>query len=279
MAENLLWDKLLDPKTLKAGWNLARNDSKTNFLLVPFYSDVVTQSFELNILEIVKRLATNTYRPAPITFVDVPKSTLAIRPGTLPEIEDRIVLQTIVRHLAESEDKELPDAVFSYRVKSPTTTSVLFKESVVLDIPYLKAQTITKYFDPFEPWYAAWPEFDEESKATFLNDGYGYLVVTDISAYFENNQKPHQRDLLLKIFPTEQKIINLFVMFLEQWCPTTHQHRNFHRGIPQGTQISSFLGNLFLLPLDKELEAFCNVNNAKYFRYMDDIRLFTKDYP
>jgi hypothetical protein len=104
-------------------------------------------------------------------------------------------------------------------------------------------------------------------------------VVTDIAAYFENIQLPLLRDVLLKIFPHEQKIINLLMMVLEQWCPATDQYRSFHRGIPQGTQISSFLGNLFLLPLDRELESFCQKNDAKYFRYMDDIRLFTKDYP
>ncbi|MGB8274911.1 MAG: hypothetical protein WCF16_06520, partial [Alphaproteobacteria bacterium] len=85
MADNELWKKLLDPATLKAGWNLARNDAKSNFFDAPFYTDVFTISFEENIDEIVKRLSTNTYRPSPITFIDVPKTTLAIRPGSLPE--------------------------------------------------------------------------------------------------------------------------------------------------------------------------------------------------
>ena len=279
MTENKLWDALLNPSTLKKGWNLARNDAKTNFFEVPFYTDTFAVSFEQNIIEIVKRLATNTYRPSPISFVEIPKSTLSIRPGSLPDIEDRIVLQTIVFLLAPSADAQLPDSVYSYRLKEKPTSAALFKESDVLDIPYLKSKTITKYFDPFDPWYAAWPEFDEKSKAAFQADGYEYLVVTDIAAYFENIQLPLLRDSLLKIFPHEQKIINLLMMFLEQWCPTTDQHRSFHRGIPQGTQISSFLGNLFLLPLDRELELFCQKYNAKYFRYMDDIRLFTKDYP
>ena len=80
------------------------------------------------------------------------------------------MLQSIILLLAPKADKELPEAVYSYRVKSEITSNTLFKESDVLDIPYLKTATISKYFDPFDPWYAAWPEFDEKSKATFLKN-------------------------------------------------------------------------------------------------------------
>jgi hypothetical protein len=171
MPDNELWKKLLEPQTLKAGWYLARNDANSNFFEVPFYTDVITISFDQNINEIAKRLSSNTYHPSPITFTDVPKSTLAIRPGSLPEIEDRIVLQSIVRLLAPDVDKHLTDAVYSYRVKHKPSSASLFKESDVLDIPYSKAKTITKYFDPFDPWYAAWPEFDEKSRAAFFDRG------------------------------------------------------------------------------------------------------------
>jgi hypothetical protein len=278
MAENELWKELLSPASLKQGWHLARNDAKSNFFDAPFYTDTFTIAFEQNIHEISRRLATATYRPAAITFIDVPKSTLAIRPGSLPEIEDRVVLQTIVKLLAPKVDSELPDSVYSYRLKAAPTSQSIFKESDVLDIPYLKKKTISQHFDPFDPWYAVWPEFDQASKTSFVQDGYKYLVATDIAAYFENIQLPLLRDTLLSIFPTEQKIINLLITFFEAWCPYTDQHRTFHRGIPQGTQIASFFGNLFLLPLDRAMTAFSANDDARYFRYMDDLRLFTKDY-
>jgi hypothetical protein len=127
MADNELWDKLLSPDTLKAGWNLARNDAKNNFFDAPLYTDAFAISFQDNVLEIVKRLATNTYRPAPITCIDVPKSTLATRPGTLPDIEDRIVLQSIVRLLAPVADKKLSESVYSYRVRENPTPRQLVR--------------------------------------------------------------------------------------------------------------------------------------------------------
>jgi hypothetical protein len=99
-----------------------------------------------------------------------------------------------------------------------------------------------------------------------LTEGFKFLVVTDIAAYFENIQLPILRDVLLRIFPQDQKIVNFLISVLEYWCPHTNQHRTFHRGIPQGTQISSFLGNLFLMPLDAVMESFCAEHPAKYFR-------------
>lgn len=51
-----------------------------------------------------------------------------------------------------------------------------------------------------------------------------------------------------------------------------------NRGIPQGSDVSSFLGNVYLIELDQKLRLFCAENEAIWFRYMDDVKLFTKDY-
>lgn len=48
------------------------------------------------------------------------------------------------------------------------------------------------------------------------------------------------------------------------------------RGIPQGNFVSSFLGNLFLLPLDRNFTKFEKKYEVQYFSYMDDVRVFTK---
>ena len=151
-------------------------------------------------------------------------------------------------------------------------------ESDVADIPYLKAKTIRRFIDPFDAWYARWPEFDEASRYAFVRDGYRFLAISDIAAYFENIQLPILRDHLLKFFPGDHKIVNLLMHFLETWAIKTADGRSQLRGIPQGTQISSFLGNLFLIPLDEVFEDFSQTYDIKYFRYMDDVRIFAKDY-
>ena len=54
------------------------------------------------------------------------------------------------------------------------------------------------------------------------------------------------------------------------------QGNRIDRGIPQGNDISSYLGNIFLIPLDKELTALEKTIDIKYLRYMDDVKILAK---
>jgi len=102
------------------------------------------------------------------------------------------------------------------------------------------------------------------------------MAISDISAYFENIQIPILRDQLLTTLNKEPKIVNLLISFLEAWAVKTSDGRSQWRGIPQSNAVSSFLGNVFLMALDEDFEKFCRENEAEYYRYMDDVRIFTK---
>jgi Reverse transcriptase (RNA-dependent DNA polymerase) len=169
--------------------------------------------------------------------------------------------------------------VYSYQLrdKKPDARHGLFRESDVIDVPFLKGGTISRKLDPFESWYNAWPDFDRATKRAFEAEGYNYLAVSDISAYFENVQLPILRDRLLTLLNGESKIVTLLLTFLETWSIRTVDGRHHWRGIPQGTQIGSFLGNIFLIPLDEAFKTFCAAHDVKYFRYMDDVKVFAKD--
>ena len=246
---------------------------------LPFYTDAYAVRLERKLREIQRLLATEKYAPSPLILVEVPKGTLAIRPGSVPTFADRIVLQSIIALIAPVIDPRISEAVYSYRVrdKKPDPRHGIFRESDVVDLPFLKSQTISRELDPFQSWYDAWPEFDEVSKQAFEEEGYVYLAVSDIAAYFENIQLLILRDQLLSLLPGEAKIVNLLFMFLEMWSTRTVDGRHHWRGVPQGTQIGSFLGNIFLVPLDEIFADFCGAHEAKYFRYMDDVKIFAKE--
>jgi len=63
---------------------------------------------------------------------------------------------------------------------------------------------------------------------------------------------------------------------LHSWTRRTPAGIRIGRGIPQGNNVSSFLGNVYLAPLDKILVAFARKTGAVWFRYVDDIKVFTK---
>ena len=104
----------------------------------------------------------------------------------------------------------------------------------------------------------------------------GFMATSDIAAYFENIQLPILRDSLIHHLPEDLSTVNLLCQILESWCERTEDGRVHHRGIPQGNLISSFLGNFFLLPLDTAFDEFSQQYDVKYFRYMDDVKIFSK---
>ena len=252
-----LWNKLLKEDTIKRGWHLARADAKQDFSENLYSTDIYGQDLENQVQETIRLLRTSTYQPHPLFQIEVPKGTLAFRPGAVIPINDRVVLSAVVLLMAEKLDHKLPDTVYSWRVKRPfPRKGAIFRETYITDLPFLKKGTIQEKIDPFDSWYYVWPKFDEETKRVFLEQGYKFLATSDIAAYFENIQLPILRDLLLTHLPNETELINLVFHFMESWCERTSDGRPYHRGIPQGNFISSFLANFFLLPIDKEFDEF-----------------------
>lgn len=277
-ADNEFWERLLNPTTLRRGWDLARADSKRAFIEELYVIDAFAINLLNNLKEISNKIKAEAYRPKPLIQIEVPKNTLSVRPGSSVSLEDKIVLNAIVCLIVEPIDDKIIKGVYSYRLdrKNKKRKDSLFRKSGVFDIPYLKKRTISQKIDPFESWYVNWPAFDKESKKAFTERGHKFMAVSDISAYFENIQIPILRDQLLKTLANEPKIVNLLASFLESWGVRTHDGRPQWRGIPQGDEASSFLGNSFLIPLDNEFQKFCKTYGAEYFRYVDDVRIFTK---
>ena len=256
---------------------MARTDVKQDFAEDLYSTDVYGLDLARQVQETINRLRTNTYQPRALFRVEVPKGPLAFRPGAVIPIQDRTVLSALVLLMAADIDKKLPESVISWRLKDPIPKKgPIFRESDITELPFLKKGTVREEVDPFEGWYRLWPEFDEKTRRIFQIEGYRFLATSDIAAYFENIQLPILRDHLLKYLPYETELVNLLCFFLESWCDRTGDGRAHHRGIPQGNFVSSFLGNVFLIPLDKAFIDLEKKFDIKYFRYMDDVRIFTK---
>lgn len=276
--DNKLYKKLSSLEILKRAWHLVRNDARTDFIQDSYRYADFSFSLESNLKNIQEDLLRESYYPKPLLEIDIPKSSLAVRPGSVPEIEDRIVTYAIIYLIAPYLDKKLPENVYSYRLKPGKIVDKLFHDHEILKFPFLKKRTIQSRIDIIEPWYEQWPKFIADSKYEFEEKGYRYLAISDIVSYFENISLEILRDeIILKHLPKEQKIINLLMHILEYWVWKSYEGQPVLRGIPQGNEVSSFLGNIYLLPLDEEFVKFSKKKDVKYFRYMDDVKIFAKD--
>ena len=74
----------------------------------------------------------------------------------------------------------------------------------------------------------------------------------------------------------ESLFLQLLFRIMSGWTRSSSAGMPVTRGIPQGNDVSSFLGNIYLIPLDRELNKFCESNNGKWFRYVDDVKIYTR---
>ena len=93
---------------------------------------------------------------------------------------------------------------------------------------------------------------------------FSYLVRTDLVGYFEHIA---HRTLTTEMesLGIKKPVVDLLRRLLK-WWETSPGH-----GLPQNTEPSSLLGNLYLDPLDKAMVR----AGFKYFRFMDDIYILT----
>ena len=279
MARDALYKRLCKPETLRTGWHLAHRDSRDDFFRdVVGYADFAASLSE-RITYVIRDLVARRFQPRHILEIDVPKSGLSVRPGNVLPMPDAMVLHAIVLQIAPRLDSRLSNQVFSYRLLSDWEKKILKGNAMFRqaprDVPFLRNVTI-RQFDPFESWYDAWPEFDRIRRDAVLSDGYTHLTRTDITAYFENIDLRILENALREALPNEPVLIQLLMRLLAAWTRRTEGGTPVGRGIPQGNDVSSFLANIYLLPLDNALTAFCRRHDATWFRYVDDIDVYTR---
>jgi hypothetical protein len=192
--------------------------------------------------EIYKNIQNEKYKPKPLLTIDVPKGNFTIRPMARPEIQDWIIFQALVDYL-------IPKII--NRISRRTFSILNFKNP-------------KRRIDP-------WKKFDERNRQ-YYNSGYYYVVSTDISGYFEHIDLSELRKKLINYINSNDKeakevIDFLFYNLLLPW--STGRVGGF--GLPQGPTASTFLGDVYLDNIDREMEV-----EKGYFRYMDDIRIWCK---
>lgn len=216
--------------------------------------------FEKNVIQLSEKLISGAYTPQRGFKFYEPKSSGTQRTKTLLMIEDALVYQAIANIIAlRNYDllAEHDDFVFG---------------SVLLEDTKLGADLINqenpKYFF-FKFWKSLFVRFKDSVIKAIEHDKATHKFETDITGFFDSI--PHYNLLLtLSIhFGVEDEILDLLSVCLNAWSGTKESSTP-GVGIPQGPQASFLLANLLLYPLDKQLisEAF------KYYRYMDDIKIY-----
>ncbi|MHB8277514.1 MAG: RNA-directed DNA polymerase [Candidatus Humimicrobiaceae bacterium] len=222
-----------------------------DFCLDPLrFQDLTLKHVKKVIIEDIKKiLCEGKYVAEGLINIDIPKSNYILRPASRPLIKDWIIYNAIVNFIISKIYKKIPKNSYSFN---------RFKNK------FGKKKSQKKKTD-------YWLDFENDSIELTKNNE--YLLVTDITSYFEHISLSVLKERL-KLLSNDKDYngaVNFLVdNILKKW---TENNKIPYFGLPQGPTTSTTLADVYLYSVDKEM----NENNIKFLRYMDDIRLYAKN--
>ena len=205
--------------------------------------DVLRFEDELaNPVRVMATAASRVAGPGPFDAaveVEAAKTPFLSRPALMLSLPDRVAFHAVVASIVRRIETQLSPSVYSARLSGDPKFLLLSGSE-------------------------SWVEWQNEV-AKSIDDGFVWMVKTDISGYFENIQ--HR--ILFPEFDAlgpDAVVSAALKRMLGSWATVAG------RGIPQGPDVSRVLGNLYLVPVDQVMTA----GPWRYLRYQDDIRLLAK---
>jgi RNA-directed DNA polymerase len=191
------------------------------------------EMFEADLEENLKRIAQSLeggiYRPQPVRRVWIAKGgSREQRPLGIPTVRDRVV-QTALRHVVEPIfEREFAEHSYGFR-------------------PKRSAKDALRRVD------------------ALLKAGYGWVVDADLKSYYD--MIPHQ-PMLERVGEkvSDGRIMTLVDAMLKQGVMEAMEERQPEEGTPQGAVISPLLSNIYLNPLDHQIQN----QGLEMVRYADD---------
>ncbi len=245
MDDEIKFSDVINPDNFKIAWKQLKETFSKDLVKDPFEYLDYEINLEDNIWNLVTKIKNDKYTPKRPIIIQFAKGKGLYRPVAILDVEDLIVFQAIIIRIAPKLDALLPSGVFPVRATG-------------------------KDKKPFKGWYTEFPKYQKKIKA-LRNGGYNVLVVTDISAYFENIDHGILKEIILQN-RIDKKLVDLLFFMLETWTHRPEYCANLYRGIPQTTNqdCSNFLSNIFLYKHDEIID---KLPHCKYIRWIDDMNI------
>jgi RNA-directed DNA polymerase len=179
------------------------------------------------------KLRAGNYQPAAVRAVDIPKPNGGTRTLGIPNVQDRVIQQAIHQKLARLWEAEFSDHSYGFRANRSAHDAVRVAQG-------------------------------------FIQAGKPWVVDIDLKSFFDEvNHDILMRQIGQKV--RDKRLLRLIGNYLR--APMRNADGSEHKrmkGTPQGGPLSPLLANIYLDPLDKELEK----RGLSFVRYADDIAIF-----
>ena len=233
-------------------WTLTNSESiyKSYFRAIYEAYSVADEKLLGHLKEKLKR---GIYEPTDACKIYFPKKSGILRPYTLLCVEDQIVYQALVNIIAEK--------VY------PAVRQRYYKET----FGHLYAGQKSRYF--YRSWRIGYRKFGKAIKDAY-NKGYVHRAFFDLTACYDSIDHNVLKRFLEEV-GVDSDFINFLLKCLRHWTKADTEKQIYQgHGIPQGPLPSGLLAEVILSHFDNQRSV---SRKIKYFRYVDDIRLYAKD--
>ncbi len=245
-------DQLRHPDNLRLAWRWLRSNPDASYksYFRPLYQRFAVAE-EALLDDLAGRLGRGIYAPEPACKIFFPKASGILRPYSLLSVEDQVVYQAAVNLIAEK--------LF------PRVRQRYFKQV----FGHLYAGRTSVWF--YRKWSDGYKAFNDATRQAF-NDGLVYTASFDLTACYDSLDHGVLGHFLKKL-GFDPEFCAKLSEWLERWT-ATERGIFHHHGIPQGPLSSGLLSEVVLSHFDDlQIKGVA----FQYLRYVDDIRLFSRD--
>jgi len=242
---------LFEPKNLSTVWRQIVKKQMRRLHIIDLYD---YYDFSSNIEERAKEISTQIlkaqYRATSPLMYKLEKKYGICRHLMIPAPTDALIFQTITEHLAPTFEK-----------RTLAKKSYYSRDKHTLKLPH---QLHTTGY-----WFILWPKYQKDILG--FTDSCDYLVVTDISDFFDNIGLRELRHIVSSNIQVDEVVLDLLFNIIEQlsWLPDYLPASL--KGLPT-INIEAFrlLPHIMLFEIDEVLDKYAHGN---FVRWMDDINI------
>lgn len=231
VLNEVLMEKMLEPENIASAWKSVK-ENKGAAGIDGISIEEFPDHMRPHWEKVRGKILDGSYKPAPVKRVYIVKGKSTKRPLGIPTVLDRLLQQAMLQVL-----QELFEPVFS------------------------------EHSYGFRPGRSAHDAV--KTAQCYITEGKDWVVDIDLKSFFDELNHDilmHQVSKTVK----DKRMLRLIGEFLRAGVHEDGRVTATRKGVPQGGPLSPLLANIYLDPLDKELES----RSLTFCRYADDCNIY-----
>ncbi len=247
-----LWNRFADFDNFLLAWQRIANVS-SRMISDDLGSEIFAFNLHENLHDLVARVNSEdgVYQPQPDNKVYVPKPSTTMRTMSILSTPDLVIYQAMVNVIADTSHPRL----------------VTHENQHVWGNLYAGNGSLWM----LRPWKRQYNNFVDQIVKMYKASN-SWIASTDIVSFYDTVDHHTLLQFVDKYCGQDSRFLELLKSCLSKWASHSND-TSMSRGIPQGSNASDYLANLYLYEIDQRMI----VKGHQYVRYVDDIRILGKD--